>query len=433
MLSSADQHLIDRDPRVPGLRVLLDDELFAARLCERDTGVHVQSVHANYVRYKPGTSCLVAYALATDQGPARVYARAHDLEMSAKLEKAAGRMAVPTVLGPGIEVRRDEGIVIYEFPNDHDLDALRELHDDGKRRAVLEAMLPGHGLLREAGISTLSYKPERRFVGRLETTEARAVLKLYTSEDFREASRKHDCVESEGILRTPALVGRSADVNAAALEWLDGQPLHEKILAAPDVDTDAECERAGFALAILHGQRTKLRVECTLDDYLHSMRAAGLAAAGIAPQLAERVERVERRLEERLARRPWRRRTLHGDFSADQVLLDGDHVGIIDFDRASHGDPRIDLGNFAAKLQYDVLRGRLGEDVAARQLSQLLDGYRAASDRDLTGHLWLFTAAALLRLAPEPFRHRLPDWTTTTELIIDAAEEYAHRGAVHHR
>ena len=39
---------------------------------------------------------------------------------------------------------------------------------------------------------------------------------------------------------------------------------------------------------------------------------------------------------------------VHGDFSADQVLVNGAAVRIIDFDRVRTADPAMDLGSFAA-------------------------------------------------------------------------------------
>ena len=52
----------------------------------------------------------------------------------------------------------------------------------------------------------------------------------------------------------------------------------------------------------------------------------------------------------------------------------------------------------------------------------LLQGYRYSA-RDFTPErLGLYTAIGLLRLAPDPFRHRDPDWAEATEAILWRAE-----------
>src|SRR5438093_582994 len=64
MLCPADTDLVRRDPALPGLALLLDPDAFAADLRQAVPGIEVEGGRITYVRYKPGTSCLVGYRLA---------------------------------------------------------------------------------------------------------------------------------------------------------------------------------------------------------------------------------------------------------------------------------------------------------------------------------------------------------------------------------
>jgi aminoglycoside phosphotransferase (APT) family kinase protein len=108
----------------------------------------------------------------------------------------------------------------------------------------------------------------------------------------------------------------------------------------------------------------------------------------------------------------------HGDFSAYQVLVDGDRVALVDLDEAVLADPARDLASFAATLGREVVGGRLTAAVAAATQEELLAGYGPV-DRSA---LRAWTAAALVRLAPEPFRYREPGWPARVGELLAMAE-----------
>jgi aminoglycoside phosphotransferase (APT) family kinase protein len=112
----------------------------------------------------------------------------------------------------------------------------------------------------------------------------------------------------------------------------------------------------------------------------------------------------------------------HGDFYAKQVLLADDSVAILDLDEAVRGDPAADLGNFVAHLERDALRGTLPSSRVELLQNALLEGYRVATHRPIPARTELYAAAGLLRLAPDPFRHREPDWPGRIEAILERTE-----------
>jgi hypothetical protein len=100
------------------------------------------------------------------------------------------------------------------------------------------------------------------------------------------------------------------------------------------------------------------------------------------------------------------------------LAADDGEVSMIDLDDARRGDPALDLGSFLARLELDLLEERLPPTVASELGDGLLAGYEEAMG-SLPNGVREHTAGALLRLAPEPFRHRRSAWP---ELLVAALE-----------
>ena len=150
--------------------------------------------------------------------------------------------------------------------------------------------------------------------------------------------------------------------------------------------------------------------------------AAAGAVAAVCPHLARRARRLALQLAAGLIDVSQEKRPIHGDFSADQVLLTEKGVAILDLDAAVQSVPAADLGSFIARLIWDVLHDRLSTHQAEGLAHELLVGYRLETGRDLPRGIRLYTAAGLLRLAPHPFRSREPDWPAQTAAILEQAE-----------
>src|SRR5204863_9514068 len=109
----------------------------------------------------------------------------------------------------------------------------------------------------------------------------------------------------------------------------------------------------------------------------------------------------------------------HGDFYADQVVVEAGVAGLLDLDEASLFDPAGDLGNFAARLERETLLGRQTSTDAERRLALLLDGYGGpAFEPPLT----LYKAIGLLKHATAPFRERHEAWPEEIGEILARTE-----------
>jgi Ser/Thr protein kinase RdoA (MazF antagonist) len=414
VLNDADQDLAQRDQVVPGLSMVLDPEAFLVRARAIMPELAIESVRPTYVRYKPKTSCLVAYQSETADGPLDVWAKALPRDRfrrtSAKNQSRVRRKALD-----------DVATMLGVFPDDLKLDSLPSLqHDGADRRGLFSEILPERSDLWGKDVCGLRYKPARRFVACLGSPMPEALLKLYDEHDYASAHRNAVAFASREVLRVARCLGRSSRYRAVAVEWMPGQPLLET-LSAPDFDV-RELTRVGTALAELHQQDPP-----GLERWSPTQEAERIAELAqwlgfVQPNLAERMQRLARRLADMLLGEAPRQDAIHGDFYPAQVVLTHDGIALIDFDGAVRGDRAADLGNFLAHLEGDALLGRVSRQVVEPARKAFLEGYRLAAGSDLPPRVRLFTAMSLLRLAPHCFRSRMLNWPDATEAIVNRAE-----------
>lgn len=417
MLWPSDTDLVQRDTAIPGLALVLDPDALAEALRVTLPQANVRRAWPTYVRYKPATSCLVAYQLQTANGGVNVYAKAYRANARGKLLKARHRVSVPGPLGPGRIILEHAAVVAHVFPNDRRLPVLARLADADGRRQFLARLLPDRPDLWEVELTALRYKPERRYVARMTARgDSSALLKVYTESDYIAARRATRAFSSRDLLRVPQQLGHSDRYHALALEWLPGRSLNQAVQLLT-VDRDM-VRAAGVALAELHAQEEVDLAHLSRQAEIHALFSAANAVAAVCPYLGEYACVLAQRLAADLATLPEGAHPIHGDFSPDQVVLIDGSVGVLDLDAAVRGIPEADLGSFIARLERDSLQGDILACHAEEMTRALLEGYRAAGGTYVPARVGLYTATALLRLAPHCFRNRLPDWPEQTGLIL---------------
>lgn len=426
MLSLPDAALVQREPNLPGIATLLDPDAFLAALQRALPHLDLRGGQITYVKYKPGTSLLAAYQVQVATGPLWLYAIAYAEDEVEKVRKAARAQEVRTAIGPGGVVLEALALVIYAFPNDRKLTALHDLAVAPKQVRLLQKLAPDTPSLWHGQWIDLRYKPERRYVVRVQSNDQQALLKFYTPADYANACRSAKVFRADGPLRIAARLGRSQTNQAMLLDWLPGQPLD--VALQQGRVTGPAMKTVGEALARLHAQRPNGLMHYTGEMEADHARVAADALAAICPELTGRAATLADRLTEQFRQLGFSTCAIHGDFSADQILLMADSsVAILDLDNAGNGDPMADLGAFAAQLELDVLIGLLPHECIDTALHHLQVGYRnAASYHFDPERLRTHTTARLLRLAVEPFRQRTPDWHTLAAAILQRAEELNH-------
>jgi hypothetical protein len=426
MLSLEDRLVAERDPSVPGIALVLDSTALGERLNERlEVANEVEVGEALYVRYKPGTSCLCLHRMGVQGGSVLLHAVAFAAGSRPKLQKESTRSWAEDVLGVGM-LALDGDVQVAAFPNDRRLRSLHRLGRDDRRRRLLQQVLGDPGFEgAKARVTTLSYKPQRRFVGRLDDEgDVAGVLKLYTRAGFERGGMGLRKGGHRGALRLPRLLGRSRRHRARLWQWIPGRSLADLL---PSEESGAWLLEVGRALAELHALApvagSVVRGEIAEGaDYDRATESVVVIAPGLAPRV--------RKLREELSRRGQaggRRVQLHGDFYAKQVVVEaGEAPAVIDLDSVCVGEPELDIANFLAHLEADAIRGRLRADRVAPAGEALLAGYLEAGGSLAPARLQSAVAGALLRLAPHPFRRRESSWTEKTARLIDLAEQRLH-------
>ena len=412
MLSSADADLVRRDPLIPGLALALDPDAFVAALRSAAPEVDLRAAHITYVRYKPLAHCRVAYRLDVAGVVVDLDVRAcrpQDLDRWIEghdLVQAPG--AGP--LGPECLVLKQCAVLVATFPNDLRLRVVQELVDSADRQRVLRELLPSRPDVWQGELRGLRYRPERRYVAELRVAGGpRAILKSYAGKAYTRGRRNAQAFRSRAGLRIARLLGCSDSRRLLAFEWLSGRLLRN-LCCAPEIDVSA-ITAVGAALAELHAQEAE---------------ASGLVSMAveigfICPRLARRATVLARGLAAELTGAEATYRPVHGDFSANQVLVGEQHVAIVDLDSACYGDPADDLGNFIAQAERHALRGELPPGRVESIRAALLAGY-ALGNPLLPRRIDLYTAVKLLRATRFPFRAREEDWPQHTESLLERAE-----------
>ena len=415
MLSPDDADLVRRDPSIPGLDVLLDNDALASFAAESLLVPNVVEACSEYVRYKPRQNCLARFRVFSSERVHDFYAIAYRPVDQAKLSKARGATVIP-----------GRCMVVCPFPIDLELTSLATFSSDAELRRLLVRMGRAEMAAGPVVHTSLRYKPERRYVGRIESPVGAATLKLYSPDIFRAA-----CLTAKalGSAVSPPIVRRVAHWRrhrAILFGWQPGVTLSSQLecgmLPVPVI------RQVGEQLSRLHSSTAiRLRFYLPQEDAKSLIAVAG-DLAPIVPGLATQAQRLANQVAERVAAtRPSQLACIHGDFSAEQIVVENGQPFFIDLDRASHSVSAKDIGNFCAHLEVDTLRGQCSDQQRDQAAAALVDGYCAAGRSVDLREVDLYTAAGLLRLAHEPFRNRRSDWHELVARIVLRAQEIAAR------
>ena len=421
MLSRDDRRLADRDGEIPDLAVVLDPTAVADWI-RRAAGT-VTRIGATHVRYKPGTSCVVGYEVTTPSGTRLVFAKAVRAADAHKVDKAVEKAVGDVDAGWDVVRCSERCAYVATALNDRDLPSARTLADPAARQRLLDRLLPTAEDPGDRRLRAIRHKPERRWVGVVDVDGRPAHrFKAYRPVDVARAHAGHAVVGATWAAPTAWSRRRGVIVSP----WIDGASMADALVGGGDVDAWA----LGASLAELHGRPPAPRVRTIRERELRrGLRSAVAAVEHVLPGLGPTAQRIARRAG-RVVREDAQRSPIHGDLSADQVVLTTDGLHLIDFDDAANGQPAADLASFAADLLCAEVGGRVRPGRCAEVTADLLEGYRHAGGRVDPTTLDAHLSRALLHRAVEPFRARRPHWRAECEQIVEAAIEPERRGVV---
>lgn len=411
MLSSPDADLCRRDPALPGLRLLLDPDALAAKVDELGWRLPFENFAPAYLRYKPDTNCLVGFSTADNKSAISFYGKVFP-RGTGKLRAREG-----SIPGPGSRFTIvDEGIELVFFPADNRL-ALGEIFEPGPpSRFGSEGVNTSAALTAPVARTVLAYRPERRCVVFIRTDERAArVIKAYAKREFPAAAARAMALRA-AVSNIPSLTSIDESNRLLFFPWISGKVLRQNM--EDGTVSHSDLLATGTALAELHCQHVpSLPMR---GKNVESGRLLDIAAmvGRLSPDLGTLAQGLAARIVDRLESMASDEATLHGDFGAKQVVIRDEDATLIDLDESARGKAAIDLGNFLARLEADVLGGRIPPDVIAPSRAAFLDGYAARKTIPPEPDISLATAIGLFRVAHEPFRMHVPDWPARMRALL---------------
>ncbi len=114
---------------------------------------------------------------------------------------------------------------------------------------------------------------------------------------------------------------------------------------------------------------------------------------------------------------------IHGNLFGDQILVDSQQIGIVDWDDLTLGDPMYDVGRLIAHLIFLAHQQESGPTTLEGRLEALLDAYaRTSGKRILRARLnWHIAVALLLRAKISALRPLSAHWIDEIEMSIRLA------------
>jgi thiamine kinase-like enzyme len=421
-LRDPDRALANRDSDLPGLPYLLDNSSLSALLGE--------TVRVTRVRYKPRTSLLVAFRRTRngtfDYGWALTNTEEGSGQLLHREQVSKSRDGNIRVLRPD---PRQPGALVATGDIADDWKLRRNLLWLGKHgvERLGAGWLPPTGQLAGA-VSVLRYKPERRLVLMIQNPAAPVVVKIAANTadgerqlDFQQRLYQH------GVPLLPQLGDSECARHGigASPMWGGGD-----LAGLDDAHAAQGARRAGEALARLHG--LPVHPDAAPGDWFEDLKrqlaATRAMVSALVPELEGHARKLESGLPGALGHREERTNVpVHGDFSADQVLVGGSEVRIIDFDRAHPGSAEADLGSFAAVEEAtlaapgSVATGANGAGGA--KTACLTEGYVQAGGRFRQKDLDAWAAVRLFKGSVDPFRDRSPEWAAEVSWHLRRAQE----------
>ncbi|WP_161634788.1 MULTISPECIES: phosphotransferase family protein [Nesterenkonia] len=394
-----------RAVQLPGARTLLDSAELSAVLGQQAT--------ISRVRIKPGHSVVAAFTTAeSESGWAMLTLDPDKLGKArhrAQDDAGAAREGLPFLVHAQHQP--------YLFSGSLWSDPVLAKDLQGARRALNQESCGNHGPgeKREPGTiqpwKILRHNPRRRVVAVVPPAGGRGekVLRVAsrgtTGTALATARRWRDL--GLPLVNSTPVGSRGTALWAPLWGWADlsSQPYGPATVSA------------GEALGTLHRLTLVSRRTPLPTDTVTAAASIALIAPWLGPQAHALAERIQDRFSDM---GPSLTAELHGDLSPDQVVLaaPGSHkIRLIDFDRATTGDPMRDLGSWAAACRR-LHRNILIEDFQTGYLSRrAADPARAA----------VWEAYAQLHAAPDPFRVRDPRWPDLIQRTLTLGEEALDR------
>ncbi len=428
---------------VPGLDALLSADTAVAVLSA--AGYEVVAAEPEYLRLKPGSGAIVSLEIeGRDRAGAAVmvpgYVRLHPAHRSIELMEKWSRLRPrDTALGPGVSLLPDAMGVLFLFPNDAALRALRVVVDPDK----LKRSLNGLPEFRSAGLAVrrrgsdlhvVRYKPERRLVAwgdlRLrrdadgQTHRRQVFLRLFPDRRGVRLSRSAEALRAAAGPIVPRPLGTVLDGLLAVEERVAGTEMAGRL-----EDGTGSGPAVAEVIARLHCSDVILgppidpaRWWRGVEDGLRMVAAMAPALRGPASTLTARLRRMVPAAGHPVV-------PMHGDLHLHQILLGPEGPALVDFERAGMGHPMADIGELSAHLLEVSLQGGAAGAAAERFRSEIRERTFRVAPRAWREDEPYFTATGLARRALLRMRRLDPGWEERGAQLLRLALDVSSGGS----
>ena len=402
---------------------------------------HVQVMRVYYKPFERGR--LVLQLTVRDTRSGQDLRQHVSLQIYPELADARRRLrdylekpSLPSI-GPPAFVVEDWHAIGYSLPNGPRLRRLAYFFDPPRIGGLLErrGLLPGgSSAFHPNDMELLRYVPRKRALLRYTRpdTKERLYIKLYAVDGFalalhnmravRKATRRQKLQ-----FRLPMLLARSRKRRALIMAELAGRELTGMYAElAP-----ALARRVGNVLGRLHAARLPLEAHWRAQDELVLANRAAEDLKQAVPAIAPETDRLLALLDEQLATaESFQAVPIHANLFGDQILVDGEEIGIVDWDDLAGGDPCFDMGRLLAHVHYECLTGQAGRVRTDSISESFLAGHRdrlgeALSESRLNWHV---ATALLMRAKISALRMLSPEWPQRVAVSVRHALACLERG-----
>ncbi|MDQ3927776.1 MAG: aminoglycoside phosphotransferase family protein [Chloroflexota bacterium] len=187
-------------------------------------------------------------------------------------------------------------------------------------------------------------------------------------------------------------------------------------------------KRIAEAAHKLHRARVRTSKQHSMADELRILHERLPLVSEIRPEWTGRIQRLLEACDRAGATLPKPRPAgIHRDFYADQVLVDGERLYLLDFDLYCQGDPGLDIGNFLGHVQEQALR-TFGDPHALAAVEEALEErFVELSGQQVRRSIHVYTALTLVRHIH--ISTRFPDRQHITEALLELCEQELSRFA----
>ena len=401
--------LYQSDPKLLGLRVLFDPDAIAARL-KLWMGIDDLTVKILNIRYKPETSCVVSYEIDAGGVQSYCHAKTFPRDQWSFRRKKYGQASANVLIDDQFF------FALLSFPLDPELPGIESIVAN-PQAFVPKGLFPRFHHEEVSSLTTLAYKPNRRWTARLKFQSGNScVIKVHDDSTFDRARKSADILKRSTIESLPNRAGRSQRYRSFAYDWLPGEGLRLAL------DQTARMQPVFEFLDRLHQSVKSFKKTEVVQEPTVGIEAISNYLACIYPPCGSLANQVGHGI---LTQQPKACRTalIHGDFHERQVLVSSGEIRACDFDSCRVGDPTSDFGNFVAHLRYrSYTYVNLVDDCAMRHIRDK-HGLKA-----LNRYQWHQTAA-LYRLATNSFRNGEENWVSQTlSLVSEVAKRLEAAG-----